>query len=177
MPFTLFHLGLATLIQSLFIFLDPISLVIGSVLPDGEGFLFLFFPDLGVPLHGRWHSIIGAFVLAFIIGTIAFFGYKLGRKYLKPYLKPYIPSYIDIPEYSLSTCILSALAGTISHVFLDSLLYDDMVIFHWLPIEGNPFAGIIGWEIVYFFCIVCFIVGGVILVGRYRVFLEEVESQ
>ena len=153
--------------------LDPIGLFVGSVFPDIEGFLSIILPDSGILLHGRLHSIIGAFVLAAIIGVCSFAIHKVGRKYLKPYLKPYIPSYLNIPKYSLLMCFGSALIGTLSHMFLDSLLYEDMKLFYWLPIEGNPFAGFISWEIVYFFCIICFIVGAGILIGRYRVFMEE----
>lgn len=173
MPFTLFHIGVAFLIQSLSLILDPIGLFVGSVLPDIEGFLSIVLPDSGIPLHGRLHSIIGALVLAVIIGCSSFILHKVGRKYLKPYLKPRIPSYLNIPKYTLPVCIISALAGTLSHVFLDALLYEDMELFYWLPINGNPLAGFISWEIVYFFCIICFIVGAGILVGRYRVFMEE----
>ena len=177
MPFTLFHLGVAFLIQSLFIFLDPIGLFLGSVLADGEGFLSVVFPDSGIPLHGRWHSFIGAFVLAFIIACCSFVALKVGRKYLKPYIKPYVPSYLTIPRYSFPICFISALAGTLSHVLLDSLLYEDMQLFHWLPIEGNPFAGFIIWEIVYFFCIICFIIGAGVFFGRYRVLLDANELE
>ena len=173
MPFTLFHIGVAFLIQSLSLVLDPIGLFAGSLLPDIEGFLSIVLPGSGIPLHGRWHSLIGAIVLGIIIGCSSFVAHKVGRKYLKPYLKPLIPSYLKIPKYTLPVCVASALLGTLSHVFLDALLYEDMKLFYWLPIEGNPFAGFISWEIVYFFCIICFIVGAGILIGRYRVFMEE----
>jgi hypothetical protein len=173
MPFTLFHLGVAFLTQSLFILLDPIGLFVGSVFPDIEGFLSIVLPGSGIPLHGRWHSIIGAVVLAIIIGSISFVLHKVGRKQLKPYIKPYVPSYITIPRYSLPLCVLSALVGTLTHLFLDSLLYTDMKLFYWLPIEGNPLAGYISWEIVYFFCIICFIIGAAVFFGRYRVLIEE----
>ena len=62
MPFTLFHLGVSILIQSLFLFLDPLGLFMGTVLADGEGFLSIILPDSGIPLHGHWHSLIGAIV-------------------------------------------------------------------------------------------------------------------
>ena len=177
MPFTLFHLGVAFLIQSLFIVLDPIGLFLGSVLADGEGFLSIVAPELGVPLHGRWHSFIGALVLAFIIACFSFVALKVGRELLRPYIKPFVPSYLTIPRYSFTICFISALAGTFSHVLLDMLIYKDMKLFYWLPIEGNPFAGFIGWEIVYFFCIICFIIGAGIFFGRYRVLLEANELE
>jgi membrane-bound metal-dependent hydrolase YbcI (DUF457 family) len=66
------------------------------------------------------------------------------------------------------------LVGTFSHVLLDAFLYEDLNLFHYFPIE-NPLLNLLPEEMLYFFCIVCFIIGTVILIGRYRAYFGETE--
>ena len=168
-PFSPIHWGLAVLIQALLIFLDPVALFVGSVISDLEGICYIFFPNSGCQLHGFLHSFIGAFVLGIIVGISSFIFHKIIRRID---FKIENPTPFELPRYSLPISLLSALAGTFSHVILDSFLYADQELCYIIPIT-NPFLNLVSWEIVYFFCIVCFIIGSVILVGRYRKYFSD----
>ena len=171
MPFSPFHFGVALLIQAIFIFLDPIGLFAGSVILDIEGVFALLFPESGLTLHGILHSFTGALVVGVLVGFSSFIFHKLIRKVDFKFENP---TPFDLPKYSLPICLISALIGTYSHLFLDAFLYDDLILFHIIPVE-NPFLDLISWEIIYFFCIICFIIGAVILIGRYRAYFADEE--
>ncbi len=171
MPFTPFHWGLSLLIQSIAIFLDPLGLFAGSVINDIEGVYSLLFPDSGVPLHGFFHSFVGALILGFIVGVSSFLIHKSIRRID---IKFDNPTPFTLPKYSLKICVLSALVGTFSHVLLDAFVYEDLQLFYIIPSE-NPLLHLLPVEIVYFLCVVCFILGGVILAGRYRAYLTDDE--
>jgi membrane-bound metal-dependent hydrolase YbcI (DUF457 family) len=171
MPFTPFHWGLALLIQALLLFLDPIALFIGVVIPDIEGICYLLFPNLGCVTHGVLHSFFGATFLGIIVGFGSYIIHKIIRKID---FKIDNPTPFALPKYSLPICLLSAFIGTFCHVILDAFLYEDQQLCYIFPIE-NPFLFLLTWEIVYFFCIVCFILGAVILVGRYRAYFSGEE--
>jgi hypothetical protein len=171
MPFSPLHWFVALLIQAIFIFLDPVGLFVGSVIQDIEGIYALLFPATGLTEHGFLHSFAGALVIGLIVGGSSFVFHKLIRKIDFNFENP-IP--FDLPKYSLPICLLSALIGTFSHIFIDAFLYDDLILFYIIPIE-NPFLGILTWEAIYFLCIICFVIGAVILVGRYRAYFADEE--
>jgi membrane-bound metal-dependent hydrolase YbcI (DUF457 family) len=171
MPFTPFHWGLSLLIQAIAIFLDPLGLFVGSVINDIEGVYSLLLPNSGVPLHGFFHSFVGALFLGIIVGISSFLIHKIIRQID---FKIDNPTPFILPRYSLKICVLSALIGTFSHVLLDAFLYEDLQLFYIIPID-NPLLNLLPDEIVYFLCVVCFILGGVILVGRYRAYLTDDE--
>ena len=168
-PFTPIHWGLTLLIQAILIFLDPVALFAGSVIPDIEGICYFLFPDSGWQLHGFMHSLIGALVLGITVGIGSFVIHKIIRRID---FKIDNPTPFQLPRYSLPICLLSAFVGTFSHVILDAFLYEDQQLCYLLPIE-NPFLNLLSWEVVYFLCIVCFIIGAVILVGRYRKYFSD----
>jgi membrane-bound metal-dependent hydrolase YbcI (DUF457 family) len=170
-PFTPFHWGLALLIQAIVITLDPLGLFVGSVVTDLEGIYSLIFPDSGVPLHGFMHSLAGAFLLGILVGIGSFFTHKLIQRIDFKFDNP---TPFTLPRYSLKMCLLSSFIGTFSHVLLDAFLYEDLQLCYILPVD-NPFLNLISWEIVYFLCVVCFIIGAVILAGRYRAYLTDDE--
>ncbi|MHA1977880.1 MAG: hypothetical protein ACW98I_13315 [Candidatus Hodarchaeales archaeon] len=170
-PFTPFHWGLSLLIQAIAITLDPLSLFAGSVIIDLEGVYSLILPDSGVLIHGYLHSLVGAFILGLIVGISSFFINKLIHRID---FRIDNPTPFTLPKYSLKICLVSAFIGTYSHILLDAFLYTDLQLNYLLPIE-NPLLNLLSWEVVYFLCIVCFIIGAVILVGRYRAYLTDDE--
>ena len=170
-PFTPFHWGLALLIQAIAITLDPLGLFVGSVINDLEGIYSLLLPNSGVPLHGFMHSLAGAFFLGILVGIGSFLTHKLIHRID---FKIDNPTPFTLPRYSLKMSLLSAWIGTYSHVLLDAFLYEDLQLCYIIPVD-NPLLNLLSWEIVYFLCIVCFILGGVILVGRYRAYLTDDE--
>ncbi len=84
MPFTPFHLALPLLLYSILQFTEIrwdkitwISIFIGSILPDLQGFYAIFF-DHTVPLHGFSHTFIGSIVYSgiyvIVIGLLKKYG-------------------------------------------------------------------------------------------------------
>lgn len=166
MPFTPFHWGISILIQSLLLFLDPVALFIGSVIPDVEGITAWFIlPGMGLPLHGPLHSFPGAILLGLITGISSWLGFKYLFPLIIEQLQLNLP--FTVPEFSLKCSLLSAFIGTFSHIILDAPLYGEMNLLFPLGI-GNPLDGIIPPTQVYLFCVFGFILGSIILVIRLK---------
>ncbi|MGQ9623978.1 MAG: hypothetical protein ACUVT9_01250 [Candidatus Bathycorpusculaceae bacterium] len=73
MPFTPFHLGPALLLGlALFAVFDLPALLIASVIPDIEPFYVMYFNVSGYPLHGFFHSYLGASILTFLVTALVY---------------------------------------------------------------------------------------------------------
>lgn len=156
MPFTPFHFGISILVYALLPILDPLALLVGSVIPDVEGITAWFIlPGLGLPLHGPLHSFTGAVVLGIMTALISFLLLKTGVKLFENEID-YSPS--------LKISLVSALIGTFSHVILDAPLYSEMDLLY--PISGNILHGIVPSSIPYFVCIIGFLIGFFVLFIR-----------
>ncbi len=166
MPFTPFHWGISLLIQSIFIFLNPLALFLGSVISDIEGVISLYiFPSAELPIHSFLHSIIGGIIIAFIVGLISWVSFS---RVLTDFDKKCKLKYF-FKKYSLRNSILSSLLGTQSHIILDAFLYNEMNLFY--PISyGNPLYGIAQEKMIYLICIISFIAGSIILILRFSNF-------
>ncbi len=172
MPFTPFHWGFSLLVQASFLFLDPLALFIGSIIPDIEGITSLFlFPDLGLPLHGPFHSLAGAFILGSLVGFCSWIWYIhfLPRMFKILGIKTSFP----LPVYSLKISLLSSFIGTFSHVLLDAPLYSDMNLWYPVTTLENPLLYTIESGVIYLFCSICLIVGFVILIFRINQFYNK----
>ncbi len=77
MPFTFFHWFLSLLLQTCFMLLDPVALFVGSVIIDIEGIASIFlFRELNLPLHGPFHSFLGALVSGFLVGLCSWLFFR-----------------------------------------------------------------------------------------------------
>ncbi|MHA2329291.1 MAG: hypothetical protein ACXACR_12310 [Candidatus Hodarchaeales archaeon] len=135
MPFSPFHFGPNILFFSIFLFLDPLALIVSSVIPDIEGITALYIlPQLGFPLHGPFHSFTGAIILGLLTG----FGSWLIQKYIPKILEIlHIDLSFNLPQYSLRCSLISAFIGSVSHILLDSALYPEMDLLFPFGV-GNP---------------------------------------
>ena len=166
LPFTPFHWGISIFIQAILIFLDPLALFIGSIIPDIEGITSWFIlPGIGLPLHGPLHSFTGALFLALLTGSSSWFCFRYVFPYLEEKFQLSLP--FSLPNYSLVCSILSAGLGTFSHIFLDAPLYSEMDLLYPLGI-GNPLYDIVPVTLVYSICVFGFIIGSIILIIRLR---------
>ncbi|MFX1286520.1 MAG: hypothetical protein ACFFB5_22985 [Promethearchaeota archaeon] len=165
MPFTPFHWGISLLIQSLLLFLDPLALFIGSVIPDIEGITAWFIlPGRGLPLHGPLHSFTGAIFLGLIVGTCSWMVFTHIIPFIVERLHLELP--IAIPQYSLRCSLLSAFIGTFSHIILDTPLYPEMDLVYPFGI-GNPWYGVVPGILIYSICTLSFFAGIIILSIRF----------
>ena len=170
MPFTPFHWGLSFLIQACFLFLDPLALFIGSVIPDIEGITANFiFPELNLPLHGPFHSFLGAFLLGIPVGV----GSWICFTYLIPFIIDsfHIKISFSLPTFSLKCSLISSFIGTFSHIILDAFIYEDMNSWYPLTSVDNILLYAFDSSAIYAFCILCFIAG--ILIFSIRMLLYK----
>lgn len=162
MPLTPLHLGPALLLGFLFYKKMDISAVaLGSVILDIEGLVRVFAgSDI---IHGYSHY----YIVAFLVGTaLSFILLILRDKAAK------LKEWMQLgQETSFRSIFAGSIAGTLSHVFLDSFLYWDIRPFH--PLTDNPFYDPSYSTYLYiaitFFCVICFIPAYFLYVTRYRV--------
>jgi membrane-bound metal-dependent hydrolase YbcI (DUF457 family) len=159
MAFTPFHLGFGIFVFSMFMFLDPIALLLGTVIIDIEAFMRLVL-NL-TPLHGTLHSMLG--VIVFFIPTvlISWGCYKLFK--LERHLQ----------EFNWFLSILSSLIGLFSHVFFDTILYPEVMLFYPFSKKTGILLGAISERMDYYalsilFCVGIAIMGIRYLIKRYR---------
>ncbi|MFW9811039.1 MAG: hypothetical protein ACFFF9_01140 [Candidatus Thorarchaeota archaeon] len=149
MPFTPYHFGPSLLLGILlFPFVDLVTLMIASVIVDLEPMAIMFL-SLPYPLHGFFHTYLGATIAALVLSG---FVYPF-RKYLNS-----IVSLFGLHQTSSLRHIIGAsFVGTYSHVFLDSFLYAEMNPF--FPVLGNPFVNLFTFGAVYNFCLIAGLIG------------------
>lgn len=157
MPFTPYHLGPGLLFGLvLFRYLDFPAFLIANVVVDVEPFLVLVF-GLQYPLHGFFHSLIGASLVALVLAAAL----------------PKMSNYYDLllsrlrlsQRLSKGRTFLASLLGVYSHVLMDSLLYTDIRPF--FPFDVNPFLrGQFMAGAVYDFCVASFLLGAALYASR-----------
>jgi len=159
MPFTPFHLGPAVLVGFILLrYIDLPTLIVASVLVDLEPLMVLVF-GLPGPLHGFFHSFLGASLAAILLAAVM----SRARRFLEP-----VYAYLRLEGGRESwRFLVSALLGTFSHVLLDAPLYGLMRPLY--PLGGNPLFGAdlyLGLG-AYRFCLLSGMAGFVLFVSRY----------
>jgi hypothetical protein len=128
MPLTPFHLGPALLLGVLWDRrLDLPTLLAGSVVIDVRAALVVFGP-LDGPIHGIFTTFAGAAAVALALTACVLA--------LPASVQPLLDIGRLAPTDESIPVLAGALAGTYSHVVLDSLLYSDAQPF--FPLAGNP---------------------------------------
>ncbi|MFX1251564.1 MAG: DUF4184 family protein [Promethearchaeota archaeon] len=169
MPFTPFHWGITLLIYALLFFLDPITLFLGSIAPDFEGFLARYL-KLGTPNHGILHTLVGGLGEAALIFVISFLFWREIDKRLDPRLLKFLNRFHFPPNPSIIA--LSALIGVFSNILVDAILYPDLYLF-WPISEINPLLGLIATPVIYLICFISAVLGIIILNLRIRKLISK----
>ena len=164
MPFTPFHLGPALLFGlALSAVFDLPTLLLASVIPDVEPFCVMYFHVQGYPLHGFFHSYLGASILAIAIALLIY--------PLRDWVNRIMSIFRVSQKSSFRKILFTSFVGVYSHVFLDSFLYGEMMPFY--PLEVNPFYTLFVaypvYTIIYGFCTVTGLFGIVLyayLIGK-----------
>lgn len=114
MPFTPFHLGFGVLFSAIFFpYLDPIALLLGTILIDLEPLFHLIF-NVG-QLHGVMHSLLGVIVFFIPISFISWGSYKLISKWFDYHY-----------NFKWYFSLISGTLGLLSHILFDAGLYSEM---------------------------------------------------
>ncbi|HUT80755.1 MAG TPA: metal-dependent hydrolase [Candidatus Bathyarchaeia archaeon] len=122
MPYTWYHIGFAVLLFSLIPYIDPIAIILGTVLIDIEGVLYLLF-KIGVE-HGYSHSLLG--VMIYCLPCVFFswlFYFVLGKITKRSY------------NFKWYLSLISGIVGLLSHIFFDGSLYPEMKVLY--PFSKN----------------------------------------
>lgn len=130
MPFTPFHLGPASVLAlALLRYTYLPALLLGSIAPDIQPFIIIFFNQPGT-LHGPiTHSFIGSTILLALPLTAILF---ILRKPLQT-----ITSTLKLnQEPTLQSILTGSIIGVYSHILLDAYLYPEMQPFY--PFTTNP---------------------------------------
>lgn len=151
MPFTIFHLGPMFLFLTIIHLLKPqikfwreniipiISLCLGTVIPDLQGFYSLFI-DRKIPLHGFSHTLIGSIIYSFgfaaILGGIIYIITNYNLLELKKELTNF--KQFKIKNLLLNSFFWCFIGITIFHLLPDMVMHSDIAIF-W-PISDIRFA-------------------------------------
>ncbi len=152
MPITPFHFGPG----ALFKVLAPrhfswICFALANILIDLEPVtLFLL---IGDPAHPWLHTLPGALAVA---AVAAIFGRKPCEALLAFWnrqLSPAQARWLAVaPGISRSAAWTGALAGTLSHLALDTVMHADVEAL-WPLVHGNPWRGVISLEALHLACV------------------------
>ena len=149
MPITPFHFGPgAALHAGAPRYVSFMAFCAANVLMDVEPLYYMLTRQY--PLHRFFHTYIGATIVA--MATVAFFA--VGRRVARNLEFPY-PAAIG----------LGAIAGSYSHVLLDSVMHRDIRPFAPFS-DANPLLGLVSVPALHWFCLICGLVGVAILVSR-----------
>ena len=161
MPFTPIHFGFAIFIFSVLMFMDPIALLIGTVIIDLEPIFYLI-TGIG-QIHGIMHSALG--VLVFFIPT-SFISWLCYR---------YIKLERFFPKFNIYISLISGTIGLFSHVIFDGILYSEIMFLYPFSKQAGMLYNIIPFSAVYWILGIMFILGIVILGVRY--YLKHLQSK
>jgi membrane-bound metal-dependent hydrolase YbcI (DUF457 family) len=153
MPFTPIHLGFAFFIYSIFVFLDPIALILGTILIDLEPLVHLIF-NVG-KLHGKFHSFLGVIVLTVPISVISWGCFKIFK--LNRFFK----------DFNWVFSLISSFLALVSHIFFDTIIYPEMMLFYPFSTKTGFLFGLWSQRTDYLILVAMFCVGAAILILRF----------
>lgn len=154
MPFTPFHLGPGAAFKALGGKHFSFMIFGGSqVLMDLEPLVCLVRHDSVV--HGPSHTVAGAAAIALLSAVIG-----------KP-VSGFVLRWLSARDASIpwTVALISATAGTFSHVGLDAVMHADMQPL-WPFAPGNRLLGAISLRDLHVLCLICGIVGGGVIALR-----------
>lgn len=147
MPFTPFHFAPhACMALSVSKKINIIVFVLANVAVDIEPLLVMTY-KLNYPIHGAAHTLIGAAIIGFFWGSLAYLFKEQFSKLLKLLKLSW--------EFTWKQYIISGVFGAWFHILFDAPLYFDIQPFY--PIGINPFYGLVSRELMYKFCSFLFI--------------------
>ncbi len=161
MPLTPFHLGPGLFFAMLWRrFFNIFAFLLGSVVMDFEPLILIFVRQCYYcPHHDFFHTILGAIVGSLILTFLLWvFRKELNKLSLKFKISQ---------NFSFKVLFLSSLSAWLLHIFLDSLVHND--VFPFWPSLYNPI--LIGRQLLWPLHLILFILGilGLILFYKYYV--------
>lgn len=163
MPFTPFHFGPTFFIGILFVsHINMAAILLASVAIDIEPIYCLATDSCG--LHGILHTYVGASMSTIFVIPIIYFAKKPLQR---------LSDHLGVrQDYSIKSIVVGALVGAWSHVFLDSFLYSDLLLF-WPVSDRNPFVAVISSDIIYLITIIGFVAGAAVYFWKLKNILKS----
>jgi membrane-bound metal-dependent hydrolase YbcI (DUF457 family) len=156
MPFTPFHFCAGALLHSAAPkHVSFLAFCGANVLVDVEPLYFMVTDQY--PIHRFLHTYAGATVAAAIVVAMFALGHGVALRLLDAF---------GLRKLTVRAVALGAIAGTYSHVVLDSLMHADMQPFEPFS-DANPLLGAVLLDTLHGFCLLAGLVGVVAIAVRY----------
>jgi len=156
-PFTPFHLGFGLFMLAILPFLDPISLLLGTIIIDLEGIFCWIFTFC--PMHGVLHSLVG--VISFFL-PLSFFSWLCYKKFK-------LEKFFFFPKFNWILSLTSGVLGLFSHIFFDAIMYPEIKLFFPFSDKTGILYGLIPSWVIYVLLSCMFLIGILIIIAKYLV--------
>ncbi len=119
-------------------------------------------------LHGPSHTVLGAILIAGLVCLVTpWFSRTILSRWNQELRSHKIDWLVESPTGSNPAIAFGAFFGTLSHIFLDSLMHADIHPFAPLS-NANPFLHLISHDAVYEWCVVGGVIGTLAWLWRKR---------
>jgi hypothetical protein len=160
MPATPFHLGPGLLIKAA----APrqfsmAAYSLAQVVIDIESGFYLLRGEY--PVHRQAHTFLLGGLIGLLCGLVVS---RIGRWWARP--RDAIPEVLAA-EFRLPIAAMSGIFGGVFHSVLDGIMHADVRPFRPFT-DANPLYGFVSLRVLYLFCIITGLVGGVLILAQER---------
>jgi membrane-bound metal-dependent hydrolase YbcI (DUF457 family) len=157
MPITPFHFGPGAALHAVAPrFVSFLAFCAANVLIDIEPLYYLLTRQY--PLHRFFHTYIGAAIVAASTAAILAVSIRVARALR-------LPNTFDWHDLGMRAVAVGAIAGTFSHVLLDSVMHPDIKPFAPFS-DSNPLLGVVPLQALHWSCVGSGIAGIAVLLAR-----------
>jgi hypothetical protein len=160
MPATPFHLGPGLLIKAA----APrqfsmAAYSLAQVVIDFESGFYILRDEY--PVHRQAHTFLLGGLIGLLCGLIVS---RIGRWWARP--RDAVPEVLAA-EFRMPIAVMSGVFGGIFHSVLDGIMHEDIRPFRPFT-DANPLYGLVSLRVLYLFCIITGLVGGVLILAQER---------
>jgi hypothetical protein len=160
MPATPFHLGPGLLIKAA----APrqfsmAAYSLAQVVIDVESGFYILRDEY--PVHRQAHTFLLGGLIGLLCGLIVS---RIGRWWARP--RDAVPEVLAA-EFRMPIAVTSGIFGGIFHSVLDGIMHEDIRPFRPFT-DANPLYGLVSLRVLYLFCIITGLVGGVLILAQER---------
>ena len=160
MPVTPFHFGPGVLLKAAApTQFSMAAYSLAQVAIDAEAGYHLLKHDW--PVHREAHTLLVGGLIGILSGLAVS---RMGRWWARP--RDVIVEALST-EYRLGPAVLSGLIGGVLHSILDAFMHPDVHPFRPFT-DANPLFGLVSIRVLYLFCILTGLLGGVVLLALER---------
>jgi membrane-bound metal-dependent hydrolase YbcI (DUF457 family) len=113
------------------------------------------------PVHRQAHTFLMGGLIGFVCGLVVS---RIGRSWARP--RDVVPEVLAA-EFRLPIAAMSGIFGGVFHSVLDGIMHADIRPFRPFT-DANPLYEIVSLRVLYLFCIITGLVGGVLILAQLR---------